>query len=304
MAETFDKELFGRDIHSTAVALTSPVSPALTRRVLDTFAENFASGAVLWKITDRPGDQLSYRFFSRLKTDTIAQAVQARLLAPDNPLIPYAEAWTNLYDSAVQSCDFDAGDGLAKTWIWLGGPRPTEDVLAPTTLSGITGTFTTLGLNHIRFVAVDWRHHTANLYFRARGPLTRAHLARITDLARASKPPADVVDQVLSYIPEDYCVAVTVCPDDGQIERTCFYALKIPPEKFPPLLPDRIRRFFDTAPCYDAEECNVVGWSFGYDGDYIKAERSRTGSMTAVLTDWNCFFHGEEGRDTALRSTT
>jgi 4-hydroxyphenylpyruvate 3-dimethylallyltransferase len=121
-------------------------------------------------------------------------------------------------------------------------------------------------------------------------------------LTGAVQPTDDLVSEVISYLPEDYCVAVTLSLETGVVERACFYALRVAKHQLP-RIPDRIRTFLNTAPSHDADECNVIGWSFGRTGNYLKAERSYTGNMTEILAQWNCLFHGDEGRDLDLRRT-
>ncbi|MFI0716543.1 aromatic prenyltransferase [Streptomyces inhibens] len=304
--QEFGRERFRADVRATAAAIGAPISHRLTDTVLEAFHDNFAQGATLWKTTSKPGGQLSYRFFSRLQMDTVSRAIDAGLLDAAHPTVPVVDAWSSLYGGApVQSGDFDAGRGLAKTWLYFGGLRPAEDILTvpalPQSVQARLKDFLELGLAHIRFAAVDWRHHSANVYFRGRGPLDAAQFARIHALSGSTPPAANLVDEVLAYMPEDYCVAVTLDLESGVIERVCFYALKVPKNAMP-RIPTRIARFLEVAPSYDADECNVIGWSFGRSGDYVKAERSYTGNMAEILSGWNCFFHGEEGRDHDLRA--
>ncbi len=300
-----DLEAFRTDIRTTAAAIGAPTAHHITDTVLKTFAEDFQAGAALWKTTSRDGDQLSYRFFSRLKPDIVGRAVDAGLLKTDNPTIPVVTSWSELYGgSPVQSGDFDSGRGLAKTWIYFGGLKPAAEILAapkvPDPVTERLDDFARIGLSYIRFAAVDWRHHTANFYFRTHGPLSRSQFGRIHALTGGKPPGTDLVDEVIRYVPEDYCVAVTVSLDDGVIHRACFYSLRVPKSDLPNV-PERIRVFIDAAPNHDEDECNVIGWSFGRAGDYVKAERSYSGGMTQVLAEWNCLFHGEAGRDQALR---
>ncbi|MGW8450808.1 4-hydroxyphenylpyruvate 3-dimethylallyltransferase NovQ [Streptomyces niveus] len=306
MNQEFDRERFRVDLRATAAAIGAPVTPRVTDTVLETFRDNFAQGATLWKTTSQPGDQLSYRFFSRLKMDTVGRAVDAGLLDGTHPTVPIVEDWSDLYGGTpVQSADFDAGRGMAKTWLYFGGLRPAEDILSvpalPAPVQARLKDFLGLGLAHVRFAAVDWRHRSANVYFRGQGPLETAQFARVHALSGGTPPAADVVAEVLAYVPEDYCVAITLDLHTGAIDRVCFYALKVPKDARP-RVPARIATFLEVAPSHDPEECNVIGWSFGRSGDYVKAERSYTGNMTEILSGWNCFFHGEEGRDHDLRA--
>lgn len=118
----FSPTQFLEDTQSTAAAIGAPYSEATTLKVLETYAQSFRDGAVLWRSTDRPGDALNYRFYERKPVDTVSIAVQAGLLAPDNPMIELIQSWSSLYDGAgtpEQSCDFDAKSGLVSSQSFL-----------------------------------------------------------------------------------------------------------------------------------------------------------------------------------------
>jgi len=300
----FSEQDFYNDIRMTAVGLNAPFSATTTRTVLDTFADSFRVGATLWKTTGRPRDQLCYRFFARSQEDTINIARRAGLLGETDSAALISN-WTDAYGTAAtQSCDFDAVNGLAKTWLYLGGMHPSDQVLGrafvPETVRRQLRSFHEVGLDYIRFMAVDHRHHSANIYFRTRGPLTWQRAAEILAVVGVEPPSPQLVEEIRAFVPEDFCVAVTVSLGSGKPERACFYALKLPPDVFPDI-PERIAQFFEKAPCYDAETVNVVGWSFGPDGgSYIKAERAYNGDLAALLSSWDCYFSGSTRRDAVL----
>ncbi|MGC0415900.1 aromatic prenyltransferase [Embleya sp. AB8] len=306
-AITFSPARFLDDIRNTAAALDAPFDEGLTRRVLAAYTADFAAGAVVWKTTSRPGDDLSYRFYSRSRTDTLAPAIRAGLLPADTPLGPLIEFWSGLYAGATeQSCDFTARTGLDKTWMWFGGTRPAAEVLdvepVPDPLRRNMAAFRRRGLGWVRFLAVDHRRHSVNIYFRVRGPLTAEQCADLVELAGVTAPGPEVVAVMREFVPRDYGISVTVSLDDGRVRRVCFYALKLPRERAPEV-PERIARFFAAAPSYDRDECHVIGWSFGPgDGTYVKAERSCRGDMVSLFERWACHFSGSDRTDPALHA--
>ncbi|WP_049572089.1 aromatic prenyltransferase [Streptomyces sp. SBT349] len=301
----YSQPRFLDDIRSTAAALGAPFDEDVTRDALSAFADEFGTGAVVWKTTSRPGDDLSYRFYSRSRTDTVATAMRAGLLPRATPLAPLIAHWSGLFGGAAeQSCDFTAGSGLDKTWVWLGGTRPASDVLdagpVPDALRRNVPACERRGLAYIRFLAVDHRRSTVNVYFRVRGPLTHAQAADLVGLVRVPPPPRELVAEIGAFVPGDFGVSVTFSLRDGRAERVCFYALRIPRDRAP-RLPDRITAFLSAAPSYDAEDCHVVGWSFGPgNGTYVKAERSCLGGMISLFERWDCHFSGSGQRDGAL----
>ncbi|MGH3696741.1 MAG: aromatic prenyltransferase [Pseudonocardiaceae bacterium] len=301
---------FLEDVRTTAAAIGAPFSERATRRTLEVYATSFSTGAVLWKTTSRPGDSLSYRFYSREKTDTVDLAVRAGLLDPETPLAPLVTSWSSLNGgSANQSCDFDAESGLAKTWIFLGGTLSLDEVLGvdfvPETLRCHAPIFRQQGLEYVRFMAVDYRHNTVNFYFRVRGPFSHDQYIGITRIVQGPPPKERLMAEMCESLPKnDYLAAITVSLDNGSLERAAFYAAQIPQEKFP-VVGKRLSLFFSQAPSNDEKEVKVVAWSFGArGGTYIKGERSWYGDLASLFKGWNVLVSGsEQSRDPALRST-
>lgn len=305
-AAGFSRTRFLADLRTTAEALGTPYSESVTHEVLDAYAPAFREGAVLWRTTDRPGAGLDYRFYARRPMDTVTIARRAGFLAEDDPLAGLVRTWSGLYGGAPeQSCDFDAALGLTKTWVYLAGTRPVDDVLdapgAPAVLRELRPVFHGLGLDHVRHVAVDYRRRSVNLYFRARGPVDPEQCRRFTALAGAEPPGERLFGEMAAFLSRGaYTFSVTLSLATGAVERVAFYALKLPAGQFPSF-GSRLRTFFATAPSHDPEEMNAVAWSFGAGGaTYVKAERSHCGDLVELIRGWNTFFSRSETTDPAL----
>jgi 4-hydroxyphenylpyruvate 3-dimethylallyltransferase len=284
---------FLQDVEVTAGAIGAPYSRPITQAVLDAYAENFRESAVLWRTTDRPGGALNYRFYERRPTDTLGVAIEAGLLAAGNELIPLISSWRSLYGATpTELCDFDAGLGFAKTWLYLGGMRPVDDVLGapgvPESIRGHGPTFHALGLVRVRHVAVDYQHNSVNIYFRAPGPITLDQCQRFVSLADGEMPDHDTFGEMKRFAAPAGCTfSVTMTVGDGRIQRVGFYALKLPQGEFP-TIGERLSTFFKVAPSRDEEEMNAVAWSFGSGGGtYVKAERSYCGRLVALMKEWS-----------------
>lgn len=300
-----EPERFVDDVRATAAAIGAPFSEPVTRRMLDVFGEGFSTGGVLWKATSRPGDALSYRFYSRRRTDTLQIASQAGLIAPASPLGSAVAACSALDAGApVQSCDFDANGGLAKSWVFLGRTIPLAEVLAapgiPRAVRDLAPVLHDHGLDYVRYTAVDYRHETVNLYFRVRGPFSAEHAVRICSLAGAAPAARPLVDEIGAFLPKgDYVAAVTVAAGDGTVERVALYATGLAEGTLPPV-GDRLTRFLAAAPSYDPSPVTVVAWSFGPSGPYIKAERSWYGNVAALFRRADVLVSGSDRADAAL----
>ncbi|MGW7544283.1 aromatic prenyltransferase [Streptomyces sp. NPDC054770] len=302
----FSQSRFLEDIRTTAEAIDAPFSYATTRAVLDAYGPAFSEGAVLLRTTDRTGDDLNYRFYARRPMDTVTVARRAGFIAADDALGDLVQSWSELYDGTPeQSCDFDADRGLTKTWVYLNGTRPLDDVLGVTGVPSLIRergpAFHRLGLDYVRHVSVDYHRGTVNLYFRAPGPISEAQCARFTALAGAAMPDDRLFKEMATFLSRGaYTFAVTISPATGWTERVAFYALKLPEGRFP-TIGGRLSRFFETAPSYDIEDMNAVAWSFGSgSGTYIKAERSYCGDLISLIKGWNTFFSQSNTIDPAL----
>jgi 4-hydroxyphenylpyruvate 3-dimethylallyltransferase len=291
--KTFSSRKFVDDVRHVCEAVGAPFSETNTRQVLDVYGPSFRRGAVLWRITNRPGDAVNYRFYETTSTDTITPALEAGILDARNPVLALLKSWSALYEgSAEQSCDFDAEKGLAKAWVYLGGLRPLDDILdaedVPDSVRRHRQMFKDLDLTIVRHVAVDYHSHTVNLYFRAPGPLSAKQAARYAALAGSPAPSAEEVEEMSRFLnPTGFTFSVTMAFSTGSISRVAFYALKLAPGTFPSLS-QRLLTFFKEAPSYDEEEMNAIAWSFGSGGTkYIKAERSYCGELVPLMRAWN-----------------
>lgn len=290
-ATAFSQEGFLNDIRKTAAAINAPYSEPAVREVLKAFEECFAEDAVLWRTTNRPNDKLNYRISARGRLDTVAVAVKAGFIKPDNQLARLINSWSSLYGGDTEHwCDFDAAmAGIAKTWVDLKDQRPLDDILnadqVPDAVRAHGSTLHSLGLETVRFVAVDYHGNSMNLYFGAPGPITRDQAAKFVNLVQCPPPTEQEFQDMRTYLnPEGYPFAVTIDHTTGTIRRVAFYAINLPEQKMPMTVNDRMLKFFDVAPSYDLEPCRIVAWSFGLGGSkYLKAESSYLGEVGTLL---------------------
>jgi len=287
----FNSARFLQDIKRTADSIGAPYSEAATLNVIKTFEDCFKGGAVIWRTTNRPGDRLNYRFYARRRIDTISISTEAGFLAPNNHMARLVTSWSTLYDGDTQQwCDFDAETGLAKNWINLRGRRPVDDILnaaeVPEAVRAHGPTFHSLGLELVRFLAVDYGSDTLNLYFTAPGPVSELQATQYTNLAQSPPPTQEEFKDMGNFLnPKGFAFAVTMEYMTGKITRVAFYALDMPPNKLP-TVNEKVLKFFSEAPSYDEEHTRNVAWSYGKGGNkYMKAESSYCGGLAALLRE-------------------
>lgn len=288
--EVFSESRFLEDLREMCLAIDAPFSEDTTKKVLRAYGPSFRRGAVNWRVTDRPGDALNFRFYEREQTDTITPAIEAGLLDPASPVLPLLRAWAGLFPGTVQCCDFCPSQGLVKCWLFLGGLRPADELLrapgVPAHIARHAGELRRLGLTRARHIAVDYSGATVNLYFSQEGPLTGERVRALAALpgGRPSRPSDDEAAEMARFVsPEASDVAVTFRIDTGEVTRTAQYAFLM--ERAYPRLEKRIGTFFGRAPCYDEEPGDIVAWSFG-GKRYMKGERNYCGDTVSLMRDW------------------
>lgn len=268
----------------------------MTEAIVASYSQNFREGAVLWRATDRPGDGLNFRFYERRPVEVIRIAEDAKLLGPDHPLTLLLDAWALPWGEGhsmipEQSCDFDAEKGLVKSWVYMGGLRPLDDILSlgnvPASIIQHRDIFHHRGLHLLRHVAVDFGLGTVNFYFRVEGPLSEPRAKDLVELAGYRLfTTSDFEDMQKFLSDESFTFAVTIEVVTAQTKRVAFYALGLDPKSLPEV-GHRLWTFFAEAPSYDAEEFTAVAWSFGVGNKkYVKAEKSYCGGVIPLLRNW------------------
>lgn len=299
----FSETRFLADLRETCLAIDAPFSEEVTKKVLQAYAPSFRRGAVNWRVTDRPGDFLNFRFYERAATDTITPALEAGLLDPAHPALPLLRAWSGVFPGTVQCCDFCPSQGLVKCWLFLGGLRSVDDLLAspgvPAHLARHAPELRRLGLTRARHIAVDYSGGTVNLYFSQEGSLTGERARGLAGLTTeevkgagpgggGKKAPVvlsdDEVEEMARFVGDGGVdTGVTFRISDGEITRAAQYAFLA--DRVYPRLDARIRTFFSQAPCYDEQPGDIVAWSFG-GKRYMKGERNYCGDTVSLMRDW------------------
>jgi 4-hydroxyphenylpyruvate 3-dimethylallyltransferase len=289
----FNSDDFKKDVSQLCDTLDAGYNEKVMNAVLDTYKENFERGAVLWKATSKE-DGIAFRFYEREKVDVVGPAINHGLIPGNHPMISLITSWANFKENAIASCDFDPAKGLNKTWIWLGGRHPLDELLAapnvPDTLRSLEPKLKSVGLHTVRHASVDWRSSTVNIYFWVPGPVTLPVANRL--IALSGTEPIDEKELATMkpfFKPNGFTVATTIDSATGKFKRVAFYALRLDGNNLPGM-GDRLATFFKDAPSHDKTEMNIVAWSFagGSSGssNYIKGERSYIGDLEQVLDTW------------------
>jgi 4-hydroxyphenylpyruvate 3-dimethylallyltransferase len=289
----FEPSQFLEDVRTTSAAIGAPFSESTTRKVLDTFADQFSDGGIVLRTSNQPTAKLDYRFFMRRKTDIMGLAEREGFIERGDALSDLVASWSTLYGGSPEaSCDFGASSGLAKVWLFFGAIRPVDEILAapglPESIRRHGPVFHSLGLTNVQHVAVDYHRRSVNIYFSFFGETTRDRVAALAKLAQAAPPDETLFRQMNECLQDDgYPFAVTMTPD-GTIKRVCFYALRGLPEGVQKEVDPTIGKFWSAAPCHDESDFKTLGWSFGGE-PYLKSERGYCGNIASFGEYWGVF---------------
>jgi 4-hydroxyphenylpyruvate 3-dimethylallyltransferase len=288
---TFSRSVFLRDLKSTALALDAAYSVSVANRVIEAFPQNFHEGPVMWRATSRPGAAINYRVYQRRPMDTVVMAVSVGLLRAQNTMTRLASAMSARYPQATGIADFDSKRGLSKSWFSLASERPLAELLwvpgIPEPVRRNGRQLREMGLYSVRHIAINYLEKTMNYHFPVAGHLDERRCRELVALADAEPPSRTVLADMSRFIPADWFTFSVTMTEHGEIKRVGFYALKPVGDQWP-ALSGRLVKFFQTAPSRDTEEVNTLAWSFGAGGlNYMKAERSYSGSVHELMSLWN-----------------
>lgn len=285
----FSSSRFFDDLQRTAAGIGAPFSEPVTRRVLDTYAEQWKKGSICLRTTNQPQSRLWYRFFLKEKSNVFELAEAEGLIAKGDVLSDLISSWSSMYGGKPEaSCDFEASKGLSKLWMYFGAKRPLDEILAapgvPEAIQRHGPAFHSLGLDVIQHTAVDYHRRSVNFYFDYFGVTTMERAAAITKLANADPPSPTLLKQMNKYLtPDGHPVAVTMTLD-GQIVRVCFYSIRTITQAAEEVDP-AISKFWSVAPSYDERDYKGISWSFGGDA-YMKTEQGYCGDVLAMGEYW------------------
>lgn len=285
----FQPTRFLEDVRKTAAAIGAPFSESTTQNALNVFADQFSTGAISLRTTNKSPTKLDYRVMMTRKTDILGIAEKEGIIERGDVLSALVRSWTSLYDGAPEtSCDFDAAKGLAKVWIWFGAVRPLDEVIiapgVPDSIRRHAPLFHSLNLNNVQHIAVDYHQRSVNIYFDCVGEITLERAAALTKLAGAEAPDDALLAQMKEHLtPRGHPFAVTMTLD-GEIKRVCFYAVaNVTASEIDP----SVTAFWSAAPCYDKRaDFNALGWSFG-GKPYVKVVRGYSGDILILGKYWS-----------------
>ncbi|KAJ5584514.1 uncharacterized protein N7459_004314 [Penicillium hispanicum] len=295
---SFSSAQFLSDIEKISKEIDSPFDKSAVETVVTKFERYFKSSAVVLRSKDRPNDTLNYRLFMYKPSDTVEAAIESNLLEPGHPFIPLLGLWYSLchHDQAPSFwLDFSTTRStLDKTWLRISPLRPAKNLLqAPGIPNGMRNQFATLdrvGLNLVRFVAVDYHALTVNFYFPLPSPLSREQTDRLAALGDSHPPSEAKLQEMKQYLdPRGTLFAVTMKYPTGEIPRVAFYALDIdltPDLKGLPQMNERGMKYLRAVKSYDDNPTTVISWSFGRDGgEYMKLEAGYSGHLQDLIRE-------------------
>ncbi|EKD13368.1 uncharacterized protein L3040_002772 [Drepanopeziza brunnea f. sp. 'multigermtubi'] len=74
---------------------------------------------------------LNFRLYECRSTNTVDISLEAAFNDRGNVIGRLRSSWSSLYNGTLeQSCDFDAGTGFAKAWVYMGAMQPVDDSMS------------------------------------------------------------------------------------------------------------------------------------------------------------------------------
>jgi Aromatic prenyltransferase Orf2 len=299
----FSLEQLATDIVGSAALVGAPADPALVRRVLDAFRLGFSESAVEFRTTSRAEGEreLSYRYVALGESHfpgrpnprgldpscvdpwLIARA-QGLLVERGHVIERLLPALTSRFRVGGWGVDAGAAYGVEKLWPFLAAAYPIERALRvaelPAAVAAHREYYARHALSHFSILALDYRHHTVNLYFMVRpGSLRVDQLgAMIADLGMSLPERA-----VLEYNTGCVAINLTFSYTSPTVERLCFYVPALDANAVPTREHPIFARVVEEFPVAASQRMFVVGHTFARRSTYVKLEVDYSGTTLGCL---------------------
>lgn len=300
---SFSLEQLATDIVSSAALVGAPADAALVRRVVEAFRLGFTEAAVEFRTTSRAEGEreLSYRYVALGESHFPGRPTppgvdpsgidpwpvardQGLLVERGHVIERLLPTLTSRFRVGGWGVDAGAAYGVEKLWPFLAAAYPVERVLEveemPAAVAAHRDFYARHALSHFSILALDYRHHTVNLYFMVRPGSLRVDQvsAMIADLGFALPERS-----VLEYNTGCVAINLTFSYTSPTAERLCFYVPALDPSGVPTREHPIFARVVEGFPVAASRRMYVVGHTFARRGSYVKLEVDYSGTTLGCL---------------------
>ena len=291
----FVEAQFLEDLEKGSADIGAPYDEKVVKEVINAHGELMYDAAIQIRGSSNPGIPILFRVLMTTPADTLDIAFRRGWLHPDDPVVALAFAARTHFKGAVEQPEFTASKGCDGLFMYLGGLRDLEEVLAvpgmPDSIKAHKDKFMSLHLNKIVTLQFQYTEELVSFYFLAQGPLSKDALDNAVALSGAPATSDAVYKDIIGVLLElPYYLTVVMDYHTGKvvkIEVHLLFPVKLPDEMAIPDVGERLTKFWDI-PSHEYEDMDILSYCFGdtHLGD-ILALRSYCGGLRSLLRFWN-----------------
>lgn len=291
----FVEARFLEDLKKGSEEMGSAYDEKVVKDIINAYGELMYDAAIQVRGSSRPGVPLLFRILMATPADTIDIAIKHGWLHPDDPMVVLATSARAHFHGPVEQPEFTVDKGCDAMFMYLGGLRSLDEVLAvPAMPAGIRAhrdTFLGMGLDQIVVVDFQYSENFLSFYFLAQGPLSRKSLDDLVALCGAPPPPEAAYKDIIGVLQDSpyYLTVVMDCATSKiiKIELHLVFPIKLPDDMQIPDIGERLTKFWDV-PSYEYEDVDILSYCFGDTrlGDVL-ALRGYCGGLRGLLRYWN-----------------
>ncbi|MFD9287520.1 aromatic prenyltransferase [Streptomyces sp. NPDC060030] len=264
----------------------------LVARVVDTYAEQFATGTITVRTTthDVTDRNVNFRYMTPDMPHNPVEIARSSGLLPRG-----ADEVHSLLDEVTEKIpvwwglDASVGRGVEKVWAFLEEPASFDDIAAlrnlPRSVRAHRERFGKAGLDQFLIMAFDFRNNTMNLYSEMLAP-ARFSRDEVSEMVRDMNSPLPD-DEQLQRDTEAFNVYYTFDWQAPTARRLCF-AIPAAEGTFPTHWHPLAARFAAEAPFQAPLRGLLFNPTYGPTGGHLKLEADYTGdAATRVFGYWS-----------------
>lgn len=275
------------DLHACAQAVEVPFNPAGVDRLLNTVGD-LCDGAWLgMRTTSKPLGKrdLNLRVCYRSPVHPVPRLHEAGLLRfTGHPMETLINELTDAFP-LWWGIDASVSGAVDKLWLLFDHGIPLADALAlpsmPPSVRAAGDHFDRVGMDRIGLIALDFGHHTINVYSPVFPPGTLTY-TNVTDII-SGLGFALPDEQELARNTEAFDVYQTFSWDEPGVRRVCF-PVRYTAEQFPTDCHPVLKQFVEHAPFAADRRAFVFYTTYGPNGGHFKVQSDYTGNHRDTFT--------------------
>lgn len=188
----FNEAEFLEDMTVGSANLEAPFAQDTVKSIIKAYDKAFDDSAIQVRCGRQANTPLMFRALFAVRVDAMGVALKQNWVEENDPMVQLNRSLDKECPASLDEPEFVVDRGFDGVWKYLGGIFPVDQILAiPDMPDGIQAhlqQFKDFDLTSVVTVQLGIKDRTIDMYFLAKGPLTKKHLTEVIAMAGAPEP--------------------------------------------------------------------------------------------------------------------